>query len=151
METSTCSRCGKEVTTTEMEMTGQGLVCPLCHYDGVASRGGGFWGLLRRLHPLAVVGLVAGVAPFFYSFTVTHSVVHNGVTHKQVTEMPLSVYLTLGCGGLAAVMGLILLTRARRGGSWRKKRLWVALAVLALGLYQIGTTLGLIPELPLPI
>jgi hypothetical protein len=146
----TCTSCGKEDVTAEMEMTGRGLVCPGCHYDRAATRGGGFWGLLRRLHPLAAVGLLAGVAPFFYSFTITHSVERNGVTTNQVTEMPFSVYLTLGCGGLAAVMGLILVVLARRGGRWRKKQLWIALAVLALGLYQLGTTLGLIPELPIP-
>lgn len=147
----TCAICGREDQTAQMELTGRGLVCPSCHYDRVASRGGGGFGsFLRKLHPLAIVGVLAAAAPFCITFTVSGS--RAQLSDGLVAAFTVYNYLVLGCGALAVVMGGILIALSRRpGGGWRKKRLWIAIGVAAIGLYHIGNTLGYLPDLPLPL
>ena len=109
----TCSRCGRQDITTELEPSPDGPLCPSCASERMAAWALPWW---RRIHPLALLGLLAAAVPLAFSVTITRSVERDGVTYEHVSEAPLTDHIALGCGALAALLGLILIPLARRRG-----------------------------------
>src|SRR5258705_10659198 len=93
--------------------------------------------------PLMILGAIAGAVPFIISSTSTSSTTVNGV----VTSFTYRDNVALAGGAVAAVCGLIAVALAvkNKGGA---ARIGAALAVLALGGYQVARGLGVVAVKP---
>jgi hypothetical protein len=89
---------------------------------------------------LTIIGGIAGVVPFFIHSTTFSSVTENG----NVVSSSYRDNVALAGGVVAVLCGLAAAAMARKAGKAGGNRLVIAIAVLALGAYQIAHGLGAI-------
>jgi hypothetical protein len=133
----TCQMCGKAIMGDEvMYTTDAKVVCPGCFDTAdvavAATRSSGASGLLAG-------GAIAGLIPLFVHISESSTVMVNG----EVVNATTRDYLALACGVVAALIGGIAAAgavRSKAGG----RALAIALAVVALGAYQIAHGFGVV-------
>ena len=86
---------------------------------------------------LTIIGAIAGIVPFFIHITSSSSVSENG----QVISATYRDNVALAGGVVAVLCGLAAAAIARKAAG---SRIGIAIAVLALGAYQIAHGLGAI-------
>lgn len=84
-----------------------------------------------------IIGGIAGVVPFFVHSTTFSSVSENG----HVVSATYRDNVALACGAVALLCGLAAGAMARKSGG---SRIGIAIALIALGAYQIAHGLGAI-------
>lgn len=131
MTASTCAMCGRAFPLEELTATTTGQLCADCKEGIVATPE------RPLVSPLAVVGLVFGLAPFFLHFTKSLSLTVNGVVEQSHFDA-----VAVGGGALALVLGLAALVSARNVMEGRRTRLGIAAAIAALGVFQVLSGLG---------
>ncbi len=127
-----CSICGVEADESELLRTGSGLVCDACEVEQAGVPG------VKVLTLPAIIGLVAGIGPFFVHFSRSNTQTVNG----QVVESFYLDYAALAGAGVALLMGLV--AAALGLGRGKSKRLLVAGIVLGLGLFQGMRAFGIL-------
>jgi hypothetical protein len=102
-----------------------------------------YWGMTEDLSikstdkTIAGIGGIAGVVPFFIHSTTVSTVTENG----NVVSASFRDNVALGGGIIALLCGLAAAAMARKSGG---SRMGIAVAVIALGAYQIAHGLGAI-------
>jgi hypothetical protein len=127
-----CAVCGVEADEPELLNSGSGLICDQCETDAIDTPG------INALTLPAIIGLVAGVGPFFVNFSRSNTRTVNG----EVVESFYLDYAALGGAGIALLMGLV--AAAMGLGKGKSKRLLVAGIVLGLGLFQLLRAFGIL-------
>jgi hypothetical protein len=122
-----CAACGIEVEESQVFLSDRGDICAACEIDTETAAHEALEGGLA--HPAVIVGLIAGILPFFISFSSDESTVVNGVA---VTASSID-YPAVAGGGVAALAGVAFLGIALRANLQKPVKLAVAVVVLALG------------------
>lgn len=92
---------------------------------------------LGRKTPLGI-GVFAGLVPFIIHVSTWSSVTTNG----RVVSSTYRDYVALGCGIIAAALGVIAIVQARRSSLLRGKAIALGIGVALLGSFQIARGLG---------
>ncbi len=131
----TCARCSAEFADAQLVFSAEGEVCPPC----AATLDAGAASAPARLGPVAIVGLVAGLAPFALSVRSSQTTTVNG----QVVASSSIDYIAQIGGGIALLAGLVALVAASRAAE-KKRPAAIAGAVLLLGALQLARGFGLL-------
>ena len=133
MALKTCSACGKQFEENRLLYSEVGLVCEACDAARSVPKP-------TLLSLPALLGLVAGLLPFFLHFTTSSTTSVNGVETSSVTHD----YAALAGGAAAMIAGAIALLVATRRTDRKPARLAIAFAIDLLGVFQILRGLGVI-------
>lgn len=137
MALKTCAACGKEVEESDLFMSDKGEICAECDLiDSTASHEALEVGLL---HPAIIIGLIAGIVPFFISVVESSATTEGGV----VTESYLD-YAALAGGGVAALAGIIFLPVALRAMTGKGRQIIAALIIVGLGALHLLRGFGVV-------
>ncbi len=128
----TCSVCASEFAESDLLMTGGGPVCEPCELDQALAP------KPKVLTLPAMIGLVAGIAPFFLHFTTGSTETVNG----QVVSASHFDFVAVPGGSIALMAGLV--AAALGLGKGKVKRIPVGLAICVLGVVQLARGFGIV-------
>ena len=133
----TCAACGTEVEESDLFMSDKGEICAECDLkDSTASHEALQVGLL---HPAIIIGLIAGIVPFFISVAEESSVVEGGVATTSYLD-----YAALAGGGVAALAGIAFLPIALKAMTGKGKQIAAALIIIGLGAFHLLRGFGVV-------